>query len=157
MEGLAQEIACGNVPEILREKRVITLDLALMVAGTKYRGQFEERIKAVMGEIRRSKNVILFIDELHTIVGAGKAIQLSSRLQPYDVRVVGIDYLGGPGASSNARWWLTSARLACFTESTAFLPQVKGAWKAWRAAGISMGARLRSRKHSTMALPVLAS
>src|SRR5690242_17745619 len=73
VEGLAQEIAQGNVPELLREKRVITLDLALMVAGTKYRGQFEERIKAVMDEIRRSKNVILFIDELHTIVGAGSA------------------------------------------------------------------------------------
>ena len=73
VEGLAQEIASGNVPEILRDKRVITLDLALMVAGTKYRGQFEERIKAVMDEIRRAKNVILFIDELHTIVGAGSA------------------------------------------------------------------------------------
>src|SRR5437016_3815886 len=72
-EGLAQEIATGNVPELLRDKKVITLDLALMVAGTKYRGQFEERIKAVMDEIRRSKNVILFIDELHTIVGAGSA------------------------------------------------------------------------------------
>ncbi|MEO6787419.1 MAG: ATP-dependent Clp protease ATP-binding subunit [Chthoniobacteraceae bacterium] len=73
VEGLAQEIAAGNVPELLRDKRVITLDLALMVAGTKYRGQFEERIKAVMDEIRRTKNVILFIDELHTIVGAGSA------------------------------------------------------------------------------------
>ena len=72
-EGLAQEIASGNVPELLRDKKVITLDLALMVAGTKYRGQFEERIKAVMDEIRRSKNVLLFIDELHTIVGAGSA------------------------------------------------------------------------------------
>jgi ATP-dependent Clp protease ATP-binding subunit ClpC len=73
VEGLAQEIAHGNVPELLRDKRVITLDLALMVAGTKYRGQFEERIKAVMDEIRRAKNIILFIDELHTIVGAGSA------------------------------------------------------------------------------------
>ena len=73
VEGLAQEIANGNVPEILRDKRVVTLDLALMVAGTKYRGQFEERIKAVMDEIRKVKNVILFIDELHTIVGAGSA------------------------------------------------------------------------------------
>lgn len=73
VEGLAQEIARGNVPELLLTKRVITLDLALMVAGTKYRGQFEERIKAVMDEIRRAKNIILFIDELHTIVGAGSA------------------------------------------------------------------------------------
>ncbi|HUR59366.1 MAG TPA: ATP-dependent Clp protease ATP-binding subunit [Opitutaceae bacterium] len=73
VEGLAQEIAAGNVPEILLEKKVITLDLALMVAGTKYRGQFEERIKAVMDEIKRAKNIILFIDELHTIVGAGAA------------------------------------------------------------------------------------
>jgi ATP-dependent Clp protease ATP-binding subunit ClpC len=73
VEGLAQEIIAGNVPELLRDKRVITLDLALMVAGTKYRGQFEERIKAVMEEIRKSKNVILFIDEMHTIVGAGSA------------------------------------------------------------------------------------
>lgn len=73
VEGLAQEIASGIVPEILLDKRVVTLDLALMVAGTKYRGQFEERIKAVMDEIRRAKNIILFIDELHTIVGAGAA------------------------------------------------------------------------------------
>ncbi len=72
-EGLAQEIVHGNVPEILADKRVIALDLALMVAGTKYRGQFEERIKYVMEEIRKSKNVILFIDELHTVVGAGSA------------------------------------------------------------------------------------
>ena len=72
-EGLAQEIVAGNIPELLHDKKVITLDLALMVAGTKYRGQFEERIKAVMDEIRRNKNVILFIDELHTIVGAGSA------------------------------------------------------------------------------------
>ncbi len=73
VEGLAQEIAKGNVPEILADKKVITLDLALMVAGTKYRGQFEERIKAVMDEIKRAKNVMIFIDEMHTIVGAGAA------------------------------------------------------------------------------------
>jgi len=73
VEGLAQEVVNGVVPEILADKRVVTLDLALMVAGTKYRGQFEERIKAVMDEIKRTRNVILFIDELHTIVGAGAA------------------------------------------------------------------------------------
>lgn len=73
VEGLAQAIVRGDVPEILRDRRVVTLDLALMVAGTKYRGQFEERIKAVMDEIKRAKNVILFIDELHSIVGAGSA------------------------------------------------------------------------------------
>ncbi|MSR65557.1 MAG: ATP-dependent Clp protease ATP-binding subunit [Verrucomicrobiae bacterium] len=72
-EGLAQEISRGTIPEILRDKKIIMLDLALMVAGTKYRGQFEERIKAVMDEIKRCKNVILFIDELHTLVGAGSA------------------------------------------------------------------------------------
>lgn len=85
VEGLAQEIIAGNVPEILRDKRLITLDLALMVAGTKYRGQFEERIKAVMDEIRKSKNILLFIDELHTIVGAGAAegaIDASNILKP---------------------------------------------------------------------------
>jgi ATP-dependent Clp protease ATP-binding subunit ClpC len=85
VEGLAQKIDSGNVPEILLDKHLITLDLALMVAGTKYRGQFEERIKAVMDEIRRSKNIILFIDELHTIVGAGAAegaIDASNILKP---------------------------------------------------------------------------
>jgi ATP-dependent Clp protease ATP-binding subunit ClpC len=73
VEGLALEISSGVIPEILMDKRVVTLDLALMVAGTKYRGQFEERIKAVMDEIKRAGNVIIFIDELHTIVGAGAA------------------------------------------------------------------------------------
>lgn len=73
VEGLAQEIVSGNVPELLRDRKVVTLDLALMVAGTKYRGQFEERIKAVMDEIRKAGDIILFIDELHTIVGAGSA------------------------------------------------------------------------------------
>ena len=85
VEGLAQLIVSGNVPEILRGKRVVTLDLAMMVAGTKYRGQFEERIKAVMTEVRRAKNVILFIDELHTLVGAGGAegaIDASNVLKP---------------------------------------------------------------------------
>ncbi len=73
VEGLAQRIADGDVPDLLAGKEVISLDMALMVAGTKYRGQFEERIKAVMDEIRRTRNVILFMDELHTIVGAGSA------------------------------------------------------------------------------------
>ena len=73
VEGLAQQIASGMVPENLLDKKVVTLDLALMVAGTKYRGQFEERIKAVMDELKKAKNIIIFIDELHTIVGAGAA------------------------------------------------------------------------------------
>jgi len=72
-EGLAQVIANNEVPELLHGKRIVSLDLALMVAGTKYRGQFEERIKAVMDEIRKVKNVILFVDELHSLVGAGSA------------------------------------------------------------------------------------
>ncbi|MEE8141729.1 MAG: ATP-dependent Clp protease ATP-binding subunit [Planctomycetota bacterium] len=85
VEGLAQEIVSGNVPELLRNRRIVVLDLAMMVAGTKYRGQFEERIKAVMTEVRRAKNVILFIDELHTLVGAGGAegaIDASNVLKP---------------------------------------------------------------------------
>jgi ATP-dependent Clp protease ATP-binding subunit ClpC len=73
VEGLAQKIVNKDVPELLGERRIVALDLAMMVAGTKYRGQFEERIKAVMNEVRRVKNVILFIDELHTLVGAGGA------------------------------------------------------------------------------------
>ena len=73
VEGFAQRVIGGNVPELLAEKRIVVLDLAMMVAGTKYRGQFEERIKAVMNEVRRARNTILFIDELHTLVGAGGA------------------------------------------------------------------------------------
>ncbi|MFQ5412026.1 MAG: Clp protease N-terminal domain-containing protein, partial [Phycisphaerae bacterium] len=73
VEGLAQRIVNNDVPELLSDKRIVVLDLAMMVAGTKYRGQFEERIKAVMNEVRRARNIILFIDELHTLVGAGGA------------------------------------------------------------------------------------
>ena len=69
VEGFAQLVVSGEVPEILADKRIVVLDLAMMVAGTKYRGQFEERIKAVMNEVRRAKNTILFIDELHTLGG----------------------------------------------------------------------------------------
>jgi ATP-dependent Clp protease ATP-binding subunit ClpC len=85
VEGFAQMVVDSNVPELLRDKRVVVLDLAMMVAGTKYRGQFEERIKAVMNEVRRAKNTILFIDELHTLVGAGGAegaIDASNVLKP---------------------------------------------------------------------------
>jgi ATP-dependent Clp protease ATP-binding subunit ClpC len=85
VEGLAQLIVEHNVPELLRDRRIVVLDLAMMVAGTKYRGQFEERIKAVMNEVRRAKNTILFIDELHTLVGAGGAegaIDASNVLKP---------------------------------------------------------------------------
>ncbi len=85
VEGLAQRVIDGNIPEIMSDKRIVVLDLAMMVAGTKYRGQFEERIKAVMNEVRRAKNTILFIDELHTLVGAGGAegaIDASNVLKP---------------------------------------------------------------------------
>ena len=85
VEGLAQRICEGNVPELLADKRIVVLDLAMMVAGTKYRGQFEERIKAIMTEVKRAHNIILFIDELHTLVGAGGAegaIDASNVLKP---------------------------------------------------------------------------
>src|SRR5204862_5347812 len=85
VEGLAQRIVGGEVPDILHDRRLVVLDLAMMVAGTKYRGQFEERIKSVMDEVRRAKNVMLFIDELHTLVGAGGAegaIDASNVLKP---------------------------------------------------------------------------
>jgi len=73
VEGLAQQIVSGDVPELLRDKTIVVLDLAMMIAGTKYRGQFEERIKAVMDELKRSGKIVLFIDEIHTLVGAGAA------------------------------------------------------------------------------------
>jgi ATP-dependent Clp protease ATP-binding subunit ClpC len=85
VEGLALLIASGNCPDVLRDHRVLSLDMAAVIAGTKYRGQFEERLKAVMNEIAQSKNVVLFIDELHTLVGAGAAegaIDASNMLKP---------------------------------------------------------------------------
>ncbi|NLW84898.1 MAG: ATP-dependent Clp protease ATP-binding subunit [Phycisphaerae bacterium] len=85
VEGMAQKIVAHEVPELLKERRLVVLDLAMMVAGTKYRGQFEERIKAVINEVRRAGNVILFVDELHTLVGAGGAegaIDASNVLKP---------------------------------------------------------------------------
>jgi len=85
VEGLSQQIVNKQVPELLKDKRIVVLDLAMMVAGTKYRGQFEERIKAVINEVRRAGNVVLFIDELHTLVGAGGAegaIDASNVLKP---------------------------------------------------------------------------
>lgn len=84
-EGLAQRIVAGNIPELLKDKKVVTLDLSSMVAGSKYRGEFEERLKKVMEEIRQDGNIILFIDEIHTIIGAGAAegaIDASSILKP---------------------------------------------------------------------------
>ncbi len=104
VEGLAQDIIRGGVPEILPNKRLVVLDLAMMVAGTKYRGQFEERIKAVMTEVRRARDVILFIDELHTLVGAGGAegaidainvlkqhLHLAADKQGLECRIVNVD------------------------------------------------------------------
>src|SRR3981081_1744549 len=96
VEGLAQLVVDSNVPELLRDKRIVVLDLAMMVAGTKYRGQFEERLKAVMNEVRRAKNTILFIDELHTLVGAGGAegaidasYVLKPPLTPREIQCIG--------------------------------------------------------------------
>src|SRR5699024_3592828 len=85
VEGLAQQIVINEVPELLKDKRVMTLDMGTVVAGTKYRGEFEERLKKVMDEIRNAGTVILFIDELHTLIGAGGAegaIDASNILKP---------------------------------------------------------------------------
>ncbi|MCX7921079.1 MAG: ATP-dependent Clp protease ATP-binding subunit [Clostridia bacterium] len=95
-EGLAQKIVEGNIPEILNDKRVVTLDLSSMIAGAKYRGEFEERLKKAMDEIRKAGNIILFIDEMHTIIGAGAAegaIDASNILKPSlargEIQVIG--------------------------------------------------------------------
>ena len=95
-EGLAQKIVEGNIPEILKDKRVVTLDLSAMVAGAKYRGEFEERLKKAIDEVRKAGNVILFIDEMHTIIGAGAAegaIDASNILKPAlargEIQVIG--------------------------------------------------------------------
>ncbi|MCG4586397.1 ATP-dependent Clp protease ATP-binding subunit, partial [Anaerosalibacter bizertensis] len=95
-EGLAQKIVEGQIPEIIKDKRVVTLDLPGMLAGAKYRGEFEERLKAVMQELKEDGNIILFIDELHTIVGAGAAegaIDASNILKPVlargEIQVIG--------------------------------------------------------------------
>ena len=85
VEGLAQRIALGQVPEPLRNKRLMSLDMASLIAGTKYRGEFEERIRDLLQEVRRAGNIILFLDELHTIVGAGAAegaIDASNLMKP---------------------------------------------------------------------------
>ena len=96
IEGLAQKIVNGNVPEILKNKRVVTLDISSMVAGAKYRGDFEERIKKCLNEVKKAKDIILFIDEIHTIVGAGAAegaIDAANILKPLlargEIQVVG--------------------------------------------------------------------
>ena len=89
VEGLAQMIASGNVPETIADKRVVTLDLSGMVAGSKYRGEFEERIKKVISEVVESGDVLLFIDEIHTIIGAGGAegaLYASNILKPSQAR-----------------------------------------------------------------------
>ena len=101
MEGLAQSIAAGNVPESMKSKRLIMLDLTSMVAGTKYRGEFEERIKNVIDEVRLNGNLLLFIDEIHTMIGAGGAegaMDASNILNPYlsrgDIQLIGATTIG---------------------------------------------------------------
>merc|ERR1712078_465831 len=88
-EGLAQRIQQGNIPDILEEKRVLTLDIGLLVAGTKYRGEFEERLKKIMEEIKSAGNVILVIDEVHTLIGAGAADILKPALARGELQCIG--------------------------------------------------------------------
>ena len=109
-EGLAERIAAGDVPEELLDKRILSLDLSGMVAGTKYRGEFEERIKNTLNEVKKDGNVILFIDELHTIVGAGSAegaVDAANILKPAlsrgEIRVIGATTLNASTASTSRR------------------------------------------------------
>ena len=120
-EGLARRMVAGDVPDELRSKRLLSLDLSSMVAGTKYRGEFEERVKNILAEVRRAGNIILFIDELHTIVGAGSAegaIDAANIIKPAlgrgELQVIGATTTGRvpqvyrkgrrPGAALSARY-----------------------------------------------------
>src|SRR5205085_1525820 len=134
VEGFAQRVISGNVPEILTEKRIVVLDLAMMVAGTKYRGQFEERIKAVMNEVRRAKNTMLFIDELHTLVGAGGAegaIDASNVLKPAlargEIQGIGATTLDEAGARVRLKAMTRPADLKELDEQIEKLNQEKEA------------------------------
>ncbi len=131
MEGLAQLIAGGNVPEIIAEKRVLTLDLSGMVAGSKYRGEFEERIKKVISEVTQDGEVLLFIDEIHTIIGAGGAegaIDASNILKPSlargEIQLIGATTIEEYrniskrtrlwSAGSSPLWWRSQERSSPF-------------------------------------------
>ena len=109
VEGLAQKIVFGDVPHFLADKRILALDISLIVAGTKYRGQFEERLKAIMKELTENPNIIVFIDELHTLVGAGRRRARStrrtssSRLSRGEIRCI--------GATTPAEYGNTSRRI----------------------------------------------
>ena len=123
VEGFAQRVIAGEVPEILAEKRIVVLDLAMMVAGTKYRGQFEERIKAVMTVVRRVNKTILFIDELHTLVGAGGAegaIDAANVLKPALAR--GEIQCIGATTLDEYRKYIEKQRLACRFQKSSWNP-----------------------------------
>ena len=152
-EGLAQAIVDGEVPELLHGKRVVSLNLALMVAGTKYRGQFEERIKAVMDEIRRVKNVILFVDELHSLVGAGSAegaMDAANILKPAlsrgELQVIGATTLNEyrrfieKDAALSRRFQSVLVREPSIEESIEILKGLRGRYEAHHHVHYSDGA-----------------
>ena len=140
VEGLAQRIVGHEVPDVLAQKRLLQLDLGALVAGTKYRGQFEERLKAVMKEIRQSENVVLFLDELHTLIGAGAAegaIDASNMLKPA-LSGARSRPSGPPRSTSTAS---TSRRTgpssAASSPSSCGLPPCRNRWRSSRACGTS--------------------
>ena len=144
-EGLAQKIAAAEVPDELMDKRLLSLDLSAMVAGTKYRGEFEERVKALLDEVRREGNVILFLDELHTIVGAGSAegaVDAANILKPAlgrgELRVVGATTL------AEYRKWISKRTRRL---SAAFSPSPSASRRTEQALAILRALRPRYESH----------
>merc|ERR1712078_923982 len=148
-EGLAQRIQQGNIPDILEEKRVLTLDIGLLVAGTKYRGEFEERLKKIMEEIKSAGNVILVIDEVHTLIGAGAAegaIDAANILKPALARGE-LQCIGATSLEEFRKYIEKDAAL-----ERRFQPVMVGEPSVEEATEILYGLRARYEKHHKLTI-----